>query len=62
MMFWLWFGVVAIWAVGLTFLARWMHRREAEMLPHQSTLTDTERAQAQLGIAMTAGNTGTSPH
>jgi hypothetical protein len=58
-MMWLWLGGCLIWAGALILLARWMRRREAEVLPRESTLTDEERAQAQLGIALTAGSSST---
>jgi cytochrome c-type biogenesis protein CcmH/NrfF len=61
-MLWLWFGLVVLWAVGLILLARWMRRRQDETLPTESTLTEAERAEIQLGIAMSAANTMTSPH
>jgi Na+-transporting methylmalonyl-CoA/oxaloacetate decarboxylase gamma subunit len=53
----LWILIIVAWTVGLFFLARWMRRRTDEAMPVESTLTDAERAQAQLGIALTAANT-----
>jgi hypothetical protein len=50
-------GLVAL-LVACAALARWMRRRRAEWEPDESTLTDQERAQAQLGIALSSSTTG----
>lgn len=53
----IWLICLAIWTVGLVALGWWMRRREAEVERSPSTMTDQERAQAQLGIAMGGSNT-----
>jgi uncharacterized iron-regulated membrane protein len=53
----IWLIGLAVWTVGLVALAWWMRRREAEVERPPSTMTDQERAQAQLAIAMGGSNT-----
>ncbi len=61
-MLWLWCASVVLLTVLLLVLGRWVRRRQDEALPHESTLSETEQNQARLGIALSAGNTMTTPH
>ena len=57
------YGVVLVLlVVGCAVLSLWLRRRSREWEPTTSTLSDEERVRAQLGIALTAGNTTWGAH